>query len=129
MKGQFLILLIFVSFISCGQTSQILKVKLIDYTPDKIPAFCGVIAWATTLKFEIISENANFKKGQQILVIFCCPREMGDTMFVNKQDYLITTCGSSKEDKELTEYDWTIFYKYEKESLQRFWNKSLEKLK
>ena len=129
MRIRIFILLIFLPFFSFGQTSQTLKVKLVDYSPDKIPAFCGDIAFATTLKFEIIFDNDNFKKGEQVLVIFSCPREMGDKMFVNNKDYLLTTYGNSKEDKKNTEYGWTIFYKYEKENLPRLWGKNLEKLK
>ena len=43
-------LFIFVPIISLGQKSGSMKVKLIDFSEDKIPAYCGHRAFANRLQ-------------------------------------------------------------------------------
>ena len=112
------------------KTSQSFKVKLIDYSTDKIPADCGVIAFATTLKFELLENVDTLKKGQKIFVIITCPRELGMENYVNNHQYELTVYGNSKKEIKITkEYPWTIFYKYENEKLPRLWGKELKIIK
>jgi len=124
-----LILLLTPTLMFC-KTSQSFKVKLIEYSTDKIPAGCGVIAWATTLKFELLENADNLKKGQPILVIITCPRELGMENYVNNHQYELTVYGNSKEERKITEeYPWTIFHKYETENFPRLWGKELKIIK
>ena len=121
-----LTLLLIPTLILC-KTSQSFKVKLIDYSTDKIPAYCGVIAFATTLKFELLENADPLKKGQNILVIIICPRELGIEHYVNNHQYELTVYGNSKQDKKLIEeYPWTIFNKYENEKHPGLWCKELK---
>lgn len=113
------------------KTSQPFKVKLIDYSTDMIPAHCGVVAFATNLKFELLENMDTLKKGQNILVTITCPRELGMEYYVNNHKYELTVYGNSKEDRKLTEeYPWTIIsYKYKNGKLPRLWCKELKIIK
>ena len=114
---------------SC-KTNHSFKVKLIDYSTDKIPAHCGIMAFATTLKFELLENVDALKKGQNILVVITCPRELGMENYVNNHQYELTVYGNSKEERKITEeYPWSIFYKYENEKLPRLWCKELKIIK
>ena len=124
-----LILLLIPTLMFC-KTSQSFNVKLIDYSTDKIPAGCGVIAFATTLKFELLENVGTLKKGQNILVIITCPRELGMENYMNNHQYELTVYGNSIEDRKLTEeYPWTIINKYENENFPRLWGKELKIIK
>lgn len=105
-----------------------MKVKLVDYSENKIPAYCGYIAYATTLKFELLEDFDTLKKGQNILVIIACPREFGIENYINNQTYTLTIYGDSEEDRKHKNYGWSIWYKYDNEKLPKFWSKELKKV-
>jgi hypothetical protein len=121
-----LMLFIFVPIISLGQKSGFMKVKLIDFSEDKIPAYCGHMAFATTLKFRLINDFDSLKSGQDILVIIPCPREFGIENFINNQIYRLKIYGNSKEDNINQNSSWTIWYRYT-DKLPTFWLKELKK--
>ena len=126
----FTLILLLIPTLMFHKTSQSFKAKLIDYSTDKIPAYCGVFAFATTLKFELLENVDSLKEGQNILVIITCPRELGMENYVNNHQYELTVYGNSKEERKLTdEYPWTIAYKYENEKLARLWGKELKIIK
>jgi hypothetical protein len=124
----FLISFFLIPTLIFGQSSQSLKVKLIDYSSDKIPAYCGYIAFATTLKFELVDNYDTLKKGKEILLIITCPREIGIENYVNNQVYTLTIYGDSEEDRKHKNYGWSIWYKYDNEKLPTFWSKELKKI-
>jgi hypothetical protein len=105
--------------------SQITKAKLIDFSEDKIPAFCGYQKAATTLKFVLTANFRSLKKGQNILVVITCPREFGINNYGNDRVYSLTLFESKKEQKKIGD-GWQIFYKYENEKLPRFWCKEIK---
>jgi hypothetical protein len=117
---------ILVPLLSFGNTGQQFRVKLIDYTPDKIPAGCGYFAFAVTLKFELLQNIDTLKQGQHILVTIYCPREYGINNYINNQPYTLTTYGDTKEDREITEYNWLVISTYEDQHLPHFWCKNLD---
>ena len=123
----FLSIFFLLPLMTIGQINQVFKVKLIDFTNDKMPPPCGKIAAATTLKFQLSEQIDSLKKGQEILVIFSCPSDLG-IKFINNQEYLLTLC-NPKETKEKTQYSWSMWYKYENKKLSKFWCKEIEKIK
>jgi hypothetical protein len=118
-----------IPIIAFGQTNLKLKVKLIDFSEDKIPAYCGYIAYATTLKFELIENYATLKKGQEILLIICCPRDFGIENYINQQAYDLTIFGDSEQDKKHKNYGWSIWYQYKDSQLPTYWSKELKIIK
>lgn len=109
---------------SVAQNKYTCKVKLIEYSSNKLPPYCGYFAFATTLKFELMDSINQYKKGQKILVIITCPRELGEKIYVNNQQYILTFC-NDKERKKQEKYGWSIFYTYKKEKLPTFWCEKL----
>ncbi len=123
-----LILLHLVPIFAFGQSNEAMNVKLVDYSENKIPAYCGYFAFATTLKFELSEDFDTLKKGQTILVIIACPREFGIENYINNAIYTLTIYGDSEEDRKYKNYGWTIWYNYDNEKLPKFWSKELKKL-
>jgi hypothetical protein len=115
-----------VPIISLGQKSGFMKVKLIDYSEDKIPGYCGHMAFATTLKFKLINDFESLKSGQDILVIIARPREFGVENYINNQIYRLKIYGNSEEDGMHKNSSWSIWYKYT-DKLPTFWSKELKK--
>lgn len=46
-----------------------------------IPPFCGHIAFAVAVRMEIISYSDTSYKQDHIVIIYTCPREMGESYF------------------------------------------------
>lgn len=121
-----LMLFILVPIISLGQKSGFMKVKLIDYSEDKIAGYCGHMAFATTLKFKLINDIESLISGQDILVIIPRPREFGVENFINNQIYRLKIYSNSEEDKMYENSSWSIWYSYT-DKLPTFWSKELKK--
>lgn len=118
---------LFVPILVFGQTNGIVKAKLVDYSADKIPAYCGHLAFATTLKFELYQDYGTLKKGTEFLVIIACPRAFGIENYMNNHVYTLTIYGDSDEDRKHKNYGWSIWCTYENEKLPTVWLKELIK--
>jgi len=132
--NKLIILFIFIPLFSIGQT-QTLKVELIDYTKDKIPAYCGYQTEWGILKFKVFESTENFEKGQIIFGIFQCPRETMKSVFkaknyINNREYLLTI-GKMVEKNEIEKINTTnIFNENRMEKVEfPFWLVELEELK
>jgi hypothetical protein len=126
-----ILLLLFIPIITTAQIRK-LKVKLIDYSKEKIPAYCGYSTELGLLKFKVIEDSAEFKKDGFLLTMFECPRErmesLGIDSFISNQKYLLTIGDKVDNDKNLRKAV-EIFYKSENENLPIFWFSDLKKIK
>lgn len=102
---------------------QAVRAQLVDFTPDKIGPYCGYSVAATRLKFRLLEPAGNLKQGRKILVLIVCPREVGESAYVNKGTYLLTLNDPATEPKWLQ--GAKLASDYEKESLPRFWGTGL----
>ncbi len=85
---------ILLPILTIAQTNTI-QAELIDYSSEKIPAYCGYQTEWGILKFKITKSINDLKSEQNILVLFQCPREtmennVGIDFYKNNQEYLIT---------------------------------------
>ena len=122
--------LIFIFFVIPDLTiaqTKTFKATLVDYSKDKIPAYCGYQIARTTLKFELSENVHTLKRGDKILVVLTCPREMGMENYVNNQEYFLTI-GKEIKNKESGKIGLKIFYKYENEKFSRFWFGGFKKI-
>lgn len=126
MKRALLLCLLFPS-LAFGQAA--LKVKLIDFTPDKIGAACGYQAEATTLKFALLADGGTLKRGQKILVKIVCPADLGRELYENNRAYVVTLYSPAAEPSWVKKANrWHMASAYEKERLPRFWSSALKRL-
>lgn len=125
MNRMLLFLLLFPSLAS----GQVLRAKLIDFTPAKLGAPCGWRPEATTLQFVLLETTGGQKRGEKILVKFQCPRDKYDSVFVNQQSYKLTLYDPTTESESLQEADtWNMASAYRKKRLPRFWCRSVKRL-
>ena len=120
-------LFLFIPLLTICQNNLTFKAQLIDYTPDKIPAYCGYFAFVTTLKFQLSENVDTLKKGQNIILLIMCPREKGMDLYENEHEYYVTTYGESEEDKKEVSLAWSIVENYINEKIPKIWCKKLEK--
>ena len=81
-----------------------LKVELIDFSVDKIPADCGYQTEWGILKFRVIEEAKNLNKNELISVLIMCPRErlereIGIKNLKNGSEYYIQIGKEIKSDE------------------------------
>lgn len=105
MKVLFYLLVIFYGFIN-SQNKHI-KVELVDYSADQIPAHCGYQTEWGILKFRVIKNNDLFNENQIISGFFMCPRErleetIGIENLISGSEYEIEI-GDPVPDKEIPE--------------------------
>ena len=136
-----LLLLLLIPSLAFGQASepafQKLKVKLVDYTPEKLCSLCGYRSEASTLKFAVIEGSQEIKRGQSILVIIGCAgdeaymhsQKTGVDLFKNNQEYLPTIYEPANEPVDARNVrGWYMPYRYEKENLTRYSCRTLVRL-
>ena len=92
--NKLLLFFVLLPILTIAQTGTI-HAELIDYSSDKIPAYCGYQTEWGVLKFRIVKSNNALKNKQVILVLFQCPREtmennIGIDFYKNNQEYIIT---------------------------------------
>lgn len=95
MKHIFFALLL-LPILTGAQKNVTFKASLIDYNEKKLPPYCGDLAVATALQFRLNSSLPPYKKGQQVVVIIPCPRELGEKFYVNGNSYEITVYDKSE---------------------------------
>jgi hypothetical protein len=98
----------------------------------KIPAYCGYQKEWGILKFKVLADTAEFKKGEFLLTMIECPREriemFGMENFKNNQKYLLTIGGRVDRNdgyKKAVE----MYSKKENENLSLFWFTDFKELK
>ncbi len=112
--GKLIMLFILLPILTIAQTKTI-EAELIDFSPEKIPAYCGYQTEWGILKFKISKSINDLKKDQIILVSFQCPREtmennIGISAYKNHQEYLITI-GNKIRGNEILEQATKMFVK------------------
>jgi hypothetical protein len=122
MKNIILILFLFPLYIS-GQISKPILSKLIDYSIEKTPAYCGYQVEYGVLKFELQENSENFKKGDVIFVVQKCPREIMEKsvgQYENNKIYNLYI--GSVASKPFSENGYELCAKfYAKANPERFW--------
>ncbi len=128
MKYLISILLLFPSFI----IAQTYNAKLIDYTDDKTPAYCGYSIAYGILKLELQENIKNLKKGDTIFVFQECPREameMSVGKYINYQLYSLTLLDEINENSSQFGIALRIYKKdYPNDKPKNFWQGMLGKL-
>lgn len=126
-----ILLFLFIPIISIAQ-NKTLRVQLIDYSNKRIPAYCGYQKEWGILKFKVLADTAEFKKGEFLLTMIECPRERiemyGMENFKNNQKYLLTIGGRVDRNdgyKKAVE----MYSKNENENLFLFWFTDFKELK
>lgn len=129
MKNVIIILFLFPLFISAQISKPILS-KLIDYSKEKTPAYCGYQVEYGVLKFELQESSGNFKKGDTIFIVQKCPREIMEKSigeYENNKIYNLTI--GSEANKSFTENaDEECRQFYPKDYPKKFWNGSVTKV-
>lgn len=97
------IIFIFFPFLQVANNDVIrVRVKLLDFSESRIPAYCGYQKEYAVLKLQIDENTSAFKNHDTIFIIQECPREAMEKevgKYINNQEYsLITT---AKEVDEL----------------------------
>ncbi|SRR5690606_6247769 len=117
------LILFFLSLPVCAQTEKTIISKLIDYSKEKTPAYCGYQIEYGVLKFELQESNANFKKGDIVFIIQQCPREqmeMGVGEYINDEIYNLFI--GSEADENYTDIgEWANEKFYPQEKPKKFW--------
>ena len=87
----------------------------------ELPAYCGIIAWASAFKFKI--KRTDFKtKEKHLIILIQCPRGREEKFFeVGKlyEGIMATNSGVT--------FGWSILNEYENEQLPTFWARTIEK--
>ena len=122
MKNFKLFIFLFPLFVSAQNIKPILS-KLVDYSKEKIPTYCGYQTEYGVLKFELLESAGNFRKGDLIFIFQQCPREvMEDTVieYENNQTYNLFI--GKETDKKNYSYAIEICRKfYPKDKPKKFW--------
>ena len=95
------LIFIFLAFSQAPQNKEIIvRVKLLDYTESKMPAYCGYQVAYAVLKLQIAENIAPFKDRDTIFIIQECPRETMEKevgKYINNQEYKLVTTGKEVE--------------------------------
>ena len=122
MKNIILILFLFPSYVS-AQTMKPILSKLIEYSKEKTPAYCGYQKAYGVLKFELQESVGNFKKGDIIFIVQECPREdmeMSVGEYENNKVYpLLIRSAANGKSSEIGQSVCEKFYP--KEKPKKFW--------
>lgn len=127
MKNLIRILFLFPTFI-IAQSNQTFQAKLIDYTKEKIPAYCGYSIAYGVLKFEIQENTQNLKKGDVIFIVQICPREKMEEIgnYLNNQIYNLAI-GNEADEKFSTIGSYICEKNYPNDKPNKFWRGGVRK--
>ncbi|MCU7615986.1 hypothetical protein NZ698_02150 [Chryseobacterium sp. PBS4-4] len=64
------------SFLPRFYSQEVVKAQLIDYTKNKIPAYCGYSEQYGLLKLLMLEDSEELKSGDTIFIFHPCPREL-----------------------------------------------------
>lgn len=122
MKYILLVLCLLPLYVSAQVEKPILS-KLLEYSKEKTPAYCGYSVAYGVLKFKLQESTENFKKGDIIFIIQKCPREImemsvGD--YENNKIYnLFIGSEASEKFSEIGYAECEKFYP--KDNPKKFW--------
>ena len=128
MKNIIIILFFFPLYISAQISKPILS-KLIDYSKEKTPAYCGYQVEYGVLKFELQESGGNFKKGDVIFIVQKCPREtmeMSSGEYENNKIYLLSIGSASNKLYSENGFEICKLF-YRKDNPKVFWNGEVKK--
>lgn len=122
MKNIILFLFLFPLFVP-AQTKKPILSKLVEYSKEKTPAYCGYQVEYGVLKFELQESAENFKKGDLIFIVQKCPREIMEISvgeYENNKIYNLSI-GSEADEKfsEIGKAECEEFYP--KDEPKSFW--------
>lgn len=116
-------ILFFLSLSVFAQTEKTTLSKLIDYSREKTPAYCGYQIVYGVLKFELQERIGNLKKGDIVYIVQQCPREqmeMSVGEYKNNKTYDLFI--GSEADKNYTDIGkWKCEKFYPKDKPKKFW--------
>jgi hypothetical protein len=128
MKNIIIILCLFPLYISAQISKPILS-KLIDYSKEKTPAYCGYQVEYGVLKFELQESGGNFKKGDVIFIVQKCPREtmeMSAGEYENNKIYLLSIGSAANKPYSESGYEICKLF-YPKDNPKVFWYGGVKK--
>jgi hypothetical protein len=85
---------------------------------------CGIIAWATAIKYKVLNTDYPNFKGDYILILEPCPELKGKFFFSKGMFYKIKASKNSSAN-----FGYSIINNYKKEKLPILWSRSTELLK
>lgn len=122
MKNIILVLCLLPLYVS-SQISKPILSKLIEYSKEKTPAYCGYSVAYGVLKFELQESAENFKKGDIVFIVQKCPREimeMSVAEYENNKIYYLSI--GSEADEKYSEIGYAECKEfYPKEKPKKFW--------
>jgi hypothetical protein len=126
---KWLLILFLLPFLAVAQNKP-LKVKLVDYSADKVPAYCGYQTEWGILKFRVKESSNGFKANEIILALFQCPREtmekgLGLDNYSSRKTYLLTL-GERAKPNEIPANPTEIFLEPAKMDQPIYWLTKIE---
>jgi hypothetical protein len=101
--------------VACG---QVVRAQLLDFTPDKLGAYCGYQRDATLLLFRVVDTQGPRAVGDSVLVAFPCAREAA-AHFKNGVTYTLKL--HEMETDPEWQKGWHLSSTYEHLAFSRWW--------
>jgi len=118
-----ILVLFFLSLSVCAQTEKTILSKLIDYSTEKTPAYCGYQIAYGVLKFELQESTEKLNKGDIVFVVQQCPREQMEMVggeYENNKTYDLFI-GNEADKKYTSIGKWQCEKFYPKDKPKKFW--------